>query len=234
MTSLVERVDDNLFVEAVRTCKNYTEIAAYLGADNPTAATEVKRRISKMNLKFCFKPATWQSDEEFFTINHYHNSGNLRRRFLAIESIPYRCVICGQKPSWNGKELTLEIDHVNGDSTDCRLENLRWLCPNCHSQTETYKAKNKRNSCRKFSYGILACSNCGKSFNAKHRHAKYCSRSCSAAAKERKPPVDKTTLYNLLKENSFTSVARMYGVSDNAVRKWCRKYGLSYHASSYK
>lgn len=44
--------------------------------------------------------------------------------------------------SWNNKELKLDLDHINGDPTDNRLDNLRFLCPNCHSQTNTYKGKN--------------------------------------------------------------------------------------------
>jgi hypothetical protein len=47
-------------------------------------------------------------------------------------------VRCGQGPEWNGKTLVLQLDHENGDCTDNRLENLRFLCPNCHSQTETF------------------------------------------------------------------------------------------------
>lgn len=53
------------------------------------------------------------------------------------------CVECGQSDTWNGKNLTLHIDHINGDSDDNRLDNVRLLCPNCHSQTENFGIKNK-------------------------------------------------------------------------------------------
>ena len=51
------------------------------------------------------------------------------------------CEECGLAV-WNGRPIPLELDHVNGRYTDNRLENLRILCPNCHAQTPTYRAKN--------------------------------------------------------------------------------------------
>lgn len=62
----------------------------------------------------------------------------LRRALLAI-GVAHECAICGLPPQWQGQELVLEVDHVNGDWNDCRQENLRFLCPNCHAQTDTYK-----------------------------------------------------------------------------------------------
>lgn len=57
--------------------------------------------------------------------------------------LEYKCAICGNKGEWNGVSLTLQIDHINGIRNDNRKENLRWLCPNCHSQTDTFTGKNK-------------------------------------------------------------------------------------------
>lgn len=55
------------------------------------------------------------------------------------------CVLCGQNNIWNGKKLVLQLDHKNGNNKDNRIENLRILCPNCHTQTETY-CRNKKTS----------------------------------------------------------------------------------------
>lgn len=55
--------------------------------------------------------------------------------------IPYVCAECGNSGVWNGKPLVLQLDHRNGDNKDNRIENLRYLCPNCHTQTPTYCGK---------------------------------------------------------------------------------------------
>ena len=52
-----------------------------------------------------------------------------------------KCECCGIGEEWNGKHLVLELDHINGNSRDHRLENLRILCPNCHSQTPTFRGR---------------------------------------------------------------------------------------------
>lgn len=70
---------------------------------------------------------------------------NHRKLHNALQDMgrPYLCEGCGLKANWCDKVLVLHIDHINGDSYDHRPENLRYLCPNCHSQTGTYCGKNK-------------------------------------------------------------------------------------------
>ncbi|MFE7544274.1 HNH endonuclease [Streptomyces platensis] len=60
------------------------------------------------------------------------------RRALRQVGVPEVCAECGAGPTWHGKPMTLEIDHINGDWRDDRQENLRFLCPNCHAVTDTW------------------------------------------------------------------------------------------------
>ncbi|MFF5569265.1 HNH endonuclease [Streptomyces luteogriseus] len=60
------------------------------------------------------------------------------RRALHEMGVPEACADCGIGPEWRGKPMTLEVDHINGDWSDDRLENLRLLCPNCHATTDTW------------------------------------------------------------------------------------------------
>ncbi len=67
----------------------------------------------------------------------------MAKRFLK-EACGHRCSICATT-EWQNKKLTMILDHINGNSTDWKIENLRLLCPNCDSQTDTWKGRNRGN-----------------------------------------------------------------------------------------
>lgn len=68
------------------------------------------------------------------------------RRALNEMGRPYLCAACGVGDSWHGQPLTLHVDHIDGQFWDCRPQNLRFLCPNCHSQTATYAGRNRQHT----------------------------------------------------------------------------------------
>jgi hypothetical protein len=70
--------------------------------------------------------------------------GALLTRAMLAKGVALECAWCHVGPLWNGEVLVLHVDVINGDYHDCRLTNLRFLCPNCHSQTHTFAGRGKR------------------------------------------------------------------------------------------
>ena len=68
-----------------------------------------------------------------------YTKSNAKSYFRRINE--YKCQICSIS-SWNGKPLTLQLDHIDGNNKNNLVENFRWLCPNCHTQTDTWGTKN--------------------------------------------------------------------------------------------
>jgi hypothetical protein len=79
--------------------------------------------------------------EALLQVGVTYQSHTLKTRLIRAGLKAPLCEACGLA-KWNGKPIPLELDHVNGQYTDNRLENLRILCPNCHAQTPTFRAKN--------------------------------------------------------------------------------------------
>ena len=111
------------------------------------------RRIKKLNIDIShFTGQAWnkgkvigpkRSVEEYLVENSVVQSFKLKGRLIAEGLKEHKCECCGIT-EWNGKPAPIELDHINGNHHDNRLENLRILCPNCHAQTDTYRGKNKK------------------------------------------------------------------------------------------
>ena len=141
-------------------------------------------------------------------------------RNLQKKGIPLKCAECSISDSYNGKPLKLQVHHIDGDNTNNMLENLMFLCPNCHSQTKSFTGrKNKRpdNVCK-----------CGAIIR---RESKMC-RKCSHESElingrpRRKFEVSKEELESLIKEKPMTEIGKQFGVSDSAIKKRCKKLGI--------
>jgi len=84
-----------------------------------------------------------KSLEELLASHRRGSTSRIARRLIADGVFENRCAICSLDPVWQGKPLTLVLDHVNGPD-NWNLENLRLLCPNCHTQTPNYGGRAKR------------------------------------------------------------------------------------------
>ena len=70
-------------------------------------------------------------DKDIFVEDSPVDQTTMRKHYKKGNYSEYKCAICGLEPFWNGKELVLTLDHINGHNKDHRIENLRWICPNC-------------------------------------------------------------------------------------------------------
>lgn len=158
------------------------------------------------------------------TEDSYVRTDSLKKKLLESGYKDYKCENpeCGLS-EWHGKPICLQLHHINGDPTDNRLENLQLLCPNCHSQTDNFGSKNKYKKETKF------CEKCGEPLKCpKARLCKKCANEENHLLMRKVERPTKEELENLIFDKPFKEIARMYGVSDNAIRKWCKNYGLPY------
>lgn len=156
MENKIYKLSDEQFVELLKNSSTISEVLFKLGYSvkgNSWGFAKVKQRMSDLNLDgSIFKgksPITKYGTlhkvnaSDILKPNCKHARSVLRRYVIKNNLIPYRCAICGCV-EWQGRTLSLELDHINGINNDNRIENLRFLCPNCHSQTTTYGSRNQQ------------------------------------------------------------------------------------------
>jgi Zn finger protein HypA/HybF involved in hydrogenase expression len=232
MASIIYTVSKEEFKKIVKESSTFTEVLKKCKLDNKGSnINTVKRRIRKDNLDSSHiskglghnkgrvfeskRVSLQQATEKYFIKN-----GKSQRQFLIklikrYNLINIICNECGIKDYWNNKKLSLQLDHVNGDGNDNRLENLRFLCPNCHSQTDTFAGKK-----HKIKYKCIKC----------EKDTKGNSNFCIECSHVNNRKVDRPSKEILEKEilyNSMVSIGKKYGVSDNAIRKWCQSYNIN-------
>lgn len=234
--AIIDKFTKEELEEIVKHCCSYRELAKQLGyVSIGNNGNTIKSRLTKYNISTEHftgksKGSTKRTEENVFCLNSTASQAVLRNWYLKGEYTEYRCAICGQLPFWNGKELSLTLDHINGNNKDNRLENLRWVCPNCDRQLPTFAGRNQSAKERYNSCEENVCENCGKVIS---KDANYCIE-CWAKARQIIARPSPEQLEQELIESNFSAVGRKYGVSDNTIRKWCKAYGMSTKASDYK
>lgn len=221
--SIIWKLPCNEMGALVASCDSYAEVLRHFGLHEGAGNYKtLKRRLEEENI-----PHPHLKDrkggvpkgrghnvrplEEYLVDNSTIQGGKLKRRLIHEGWLEEKCTLCGLGPSWNGQKLVLTLDHINGDSRDHRIENLRILCPNCHSQTPTFSGKHRKKT--------KHCKICAKVIRP---HSSYC-MGCrpSQPTKIKWPPTNQ--LIQRTRESGFSQVARELGVSDNAIRKHINK-----------
>jgi hypothetical protein len=150
---------DTQLIEAVRSSTSVRQVLGKLGlAEAGGNYSTVNRRIRLLEINVShFNGQGWKKGNsnpivparplsEILRIGSNFQSFKLKNRLFAEGLKERKCEVCGNA-EWLKQLIPLELDHINGDSTDNRIENLRILCPNCHALTETYRGK-KLAKCR--------------------------------------------------------------------------------------
>lgn len=216
------------FIDAVKSSISFVEVAKKLGYT--TYGSNIKtinKYIKSLNLDtshFLTKKEQLQlarqkkikiSYEELFCVNDIDRK-NIKKIIIRDNLIPYQCKICSIT-EWNGQKLSLHLDHINGINNDNELNNLRFLCPNCHSLTESY--------CGKKLKGIIkiknSCINCGIDINSKSKRCLSCSKQEHITKKIIWPNEEEFTAMVL--DLGYQATANKLGVNRESVKRKYKK-----------
>lgn len=153
------------------------------------------------------------------------------RRALLEAGVEHKCAVCGLPPYWNGKYLQLQVDHISGIGTDNRIENLRFICGNCHLQTENFGFKNSTIYLSKTA--IIEAPKLIKQVlpSPSELDPNWRNKPRLNTRKVNRP--SKEELEKLLWEKPTSQLAIDFGISDNAIAKWAKSYGITKPSRGY-
>jgi 5-methylcytosine-specific restriction endonuclease McrA len=217
------------FVDLIKSSKSWKEIFDFFGIVNKGGnAKTLKERVILLDLDTSHfmnrneasnlsRAVTLDEFHKWLIPNSRKDRGSIKKYILKFNLIEYSCSKCGLLGEWEGESLALHLEHKNGQSSDHSIENLCFLCPNCHSQTSTYAGKALRGT------AIKNFCECGENIS---RESKLC-LSCSAKQRSKIEWPDLDLLRQWLWERPTSVIAKELGVSGKAVEVFVKKHNLS-------
>lgn len=174
------KIDEYLLRDCVNKSHNMSELIRNIGHNSLSSVHyyKLKNLIKKFNIDISHfdrklhnskKPYKLKLEDILVENSECFSTYQLKKKLINNNILENKCKICGIN-EWHGQKLVLVLDHINGIHNDNRIENLRFLCPNCNSLTDTFCGKNKVKS-EKF------CKECNKKLENTF-HNNYCSNEC--------------------------------------------------------
>lgn len=144
----------------------------------------------------------------------------VKKYIIRFNLLPHKCKLCNLDDIWNNQKLVLQLDHINGDSTDNRMENLRFLCPNCHSQTSNFSGKkNTKNKVPK----TFICKQCG--VNSCCNSSRSC-QSCAGVRNEKIKWPSNEELAKMVWQTSLSELSKKLLVTMNSIKHRCENRNI--------
>jgi len=230
---LVWNIQEETFKKYVEESKFWIDITRKIGYTNHGNLKVVRKRIEELNLDTSHiglerkKPGNTIDLKDILIENSTFSSMvALKKKLIKELNWELECSCC-KLSEWQGQQIPIEIDHINGIHTDNRIENLRFICPNCHALTPTYKGKNRKINCATKSENY--CKFCQipileDSTTCKKCHNNYLSENIMSKRKVLNRPSLEQLNEDLENLKTYVAVAKKYQVTDNTIRKWIRLY----------
>ena len=150
----IDAIDDEMFKTLLQNSKNWTDFVRKCGLKSTNGLTNshLAKRINQLDLNTKHFDEPTKSDHHFVVDCQYRCNNLIKKKLVRDFDRPYECSVCKNEHFtnrdgvllWRNQEIILELEHKNGINTDNRIQNLTFLCPNCHSQTSTFKGKNSK------------------------------------------------------------------------------------------
>lgn len=148
------RYSEQQLKDAIMNSRSYRQALINLGiASEGGNYRVIHNAIEKYNIDIShFTKQSWAKDQKIGpkrTLSEYLNnnfpitSHRLRLRLISENIFEHKCSSCDLN-TWKDRPIPLELDHIDGNHSNNNLDNLRLLCPNCHSLTDTFRGKNKK------------------------------------------------------------------------------------------
>ena len=230
MASLIDKYTKEELEEIIKQSSSLTEFIKNIGYDSISSNTYkiVRQKLDFFNIPYSRikqnDDKISRTPENIFIKNSTASQATVRRWYIKGNDSEYKCSICGQEPIWQGKDLTLILDHIDGDNHNSVLENLRWVCPNCNQQLPTTGFKKMRTPENPKEF-FSTCIDCGKKIGYRSLRCTECSKIHKKELTQ-KVNISKEDLKEKIKNKSFISISKELDVSTSTIKRWCKKYNL--------